>query len=156
MQTIFDRSDGFYQRQLVLTTKEKPVGRVDASNLAGKTEVKAEGILFWVLEGLRRMAANNFKFTESQRTRENRETVKRDNNNDYDFLESRGYIRLKTDESIRPSASKDCYDIYQMRREENNLTGLKRCSFSDWMAVASGKYNLERCNTGTNAAGCRV
>ena len=30
LQALFDRSDGFYRRQLVLTTKEKPAGRVDA------------------------------------------------------------------------------------------------------------------------------
>ena len=41
-------------------------------------------------EGLQRLAANNFKFTESDRTRENREAVKRDNNNVYDFLDSDG------------------------------------------------------------------
>lgn len=29
LQALFDRSDGFYRRQLVLTTKEKPVDRVD-------------------------------------------------------------------------------------------------------------------------------
>ena len=31
----------------------------------------------WAFEGLQRLAANNFKFTESDRTRGNREAVKR-------------------------------------------------------------------------------
>ena len=30
LQALFDRSDGFYRRQLVLTAKEKPADRVDA------------------------------------------------------------------------------------------------------------------------------
>ena len=97
--------------------------------------------------------ANNFKFTESQRTRENRESVKRDNNNVFDFLESEGYIRLKADASI---SSKDCYDIYRMWCEENSLTALKRRSFSDALVAACSKYNLEHCNTITNSAGRRV
>ena len=153
LQALFDRSDGFYRRQLVLTTKEKTADRVDDPDLAEKMKAEIEGIFLWAFEGLRRLAANNFKFTESARTRENREAVKRDNNNVYDFLESEGYIRLKADAAI---SSKDCYEIYRMWCEENNLTALKPRSFSDALMAASGKYNLEHCNTVTNSAGRRV
>ena len=153
LQALFDRSDGFYRRQLVLTTRERPAGRVDDPDLAEKMKAEVEGIFLWAFEGLRRLAANNFQFTESQRTRENREAVKRDNNNVFDFLESEGYIRLKADASI---SSKECYEIYRMWCEENNLTALKSRSFSDAMVAASGKYNLEHCNNVTNAAGRRV
>ena len=153
LQALFDRSDGFYRRQLVLTTKEKPASRVDDPDLAEKMKAEIEGIFLWAFAGLQRLVANNFKFTESQRTRENREAVKRDNNNVFDFLESEGYIRLKADASI---SSKDCYDIYRMWCEENSLTALKRRSFSDALVATCGKYNLEHCNTITNSAGRRV
>ena len=153
LQALFDRSDGFYRRQLVLTAKEKPADRVDDPDLAEKMKAEVEGILLWAFAGLQRLVANNFKFTESQRTKENREAVKRDNNNVFDFLESEGYIRLKADASI---SSKDCYDIYRMWCEENSLTALKRRSFSDALVAACGKYNLEHCNTITNSAGRRV
>ena len=86
LQALYDRSDGFYRRQLVLTTKEKPVDRADAPDLAEKMNAEAEGIFLWAFEGLQRLVANYFKFTESDRTRENREAVKRDNNNIFDFL----------------------------------------------------------------------
>ena len=153
LQALFDRSDGFYRRQLVLTTKEKPAARVDDPDLSEKMKAEIEGIFLWAFAGLRRLAANNFKFTESARTRANREAVKRDNNNVYDFLESEGYIRLKADASI---SSKDCYEIYRMWCEENSLTALKPRSFSDALVAASGKYNLEHCNNIINAAGRRV
>ena len=153
LQALFDRSDGFYRRQLVLTTREKAADRVADPDLAEKMKAEIEGIFLWAFEGLKRLAANNFKFTESARTRENREAVKRDNNNVYDFLESEGYIRLKADAAI---SSKDCYEIYRMWCEENNLTALKPRSFSDALMAASGKYNLEHCNTVTNPAGRRV
>lgn len=153
LQALFDRSNGFYRRQLVLTTKERPTDRVDDPDLAEKMKAEIEGIFLWAFEGLRRLAANNFKFTESARTRENREAVKRDNNNVYDFLESDGYIRLKADAAI---SSKDCYEIYRMWCEENNLTALKPRSFSDALVAASGKFNLEHCNNVTNSAGRRV
>ena len=60
--------------------------------------------------GVRRIAAarcQQLKFTESDRIRENREAVKRDNNNIFDFMDSEGYIRRKADASI---SSKDFYE----------------------------------------------
>ncbi len=137
----------------MLTTKDKPIDRVDDPDLAEKMKSEAEGIFLWAFEGLQRLVANNFKFTESDRTRENRETVKRDNNNIYDFMESEGYIRLKADYSV---SSKELYEIYQMWCEENNLTPMKKRSFSDNVIAAQGKYNLEHCNKIVNSAGRRV
>ena len=52
LQALYDRSDGFYRRQLVLTTKEKPVDRADDPDLAEKMKAEAEGIFLWAFEGL--------------------------------------------------------------------------------------------------------
>ena len=104
--------------------------RADDPDLAEKMKAEAEGIFLWAFEGLQRLVANNFKFTESDRIRENREAVKRDNNNIFDFMESEGYIRRKADASI---SSKDFYEIYRMWCEENSLAPLKARSFSDAM-----------------------
>ena len=153
LQALFDRSDGFYRRQLVLTTKEKPAGRVDDPDLAEKMKAEVEGILLWAFEGLQRLTANNFKFTESDRTRGNREAVKRDNNNVYDFLDSDGYVRLKADMS---ASSKELYEAYQIYCTENNLPALKPRSFSEALIACQSRYNLEYCNNVTNAAGRRV
>ena len=153
LQALYDRSDGFYRRQLVLTTKEKPADRADDPDLAEKMKAEAEGIFLWAFEGLKRLAANNFKFTESDRIKENREAVKRDNNNIFDFMESDGYIRLRADASI---SSKDFYEIYEMWCRENSLAPLKARSFSDAMVANARKYNLEHRNNITNAAGRRV
>lgn len=153
LQALYDRSDGFYRRQLVLATKGKPAGRVDDPDLAEKLKAEAEGIFLWAFAGLRRLVANNFKFTESDRIKENREAVKRDNNNIFSFLESDGYIRLKADASI---SSKDLYSIYRMWCDENNLAPLKSRSFSDAVVAIAGKYNLEHRNNVTNPAGRRV
>ena len=56
LQALFDRSDGFYRRQLVLTTKEKPAGRIDDPDLAEKMKAEVEGILLWAFEGLQRLS----------------------------------------------------------------------------------------------------
>lgn len=153
LQALYDHSDGFYRRQLVLTTKEKPVGRADDPDLAEKMKAEAEGIFLWAFEGLQRLVSNNFKFTESDRIRQNREAVKRDNNNVFDFMESEGYIRRKADASI---SSKDFYEVYRMWCEENSLAPLKARSFSDAMVANAKKFNLEHCNKITNSAGRRV
>ena len=153
LQALFDRSDGFYRRQLVLTTRERPAGRVDDPDLAEKMKAEVEGIFLWAFEGLRRLVSNNFKFTESQRTKANREAVKRDNNNVFDFLESEGYIRLKADASI---SSKELYEVYQVYCAENGLTSMKPRSFSDAVIASQERYHLEYCNNVTNAAGRRV
>ena len=51
----------------MLTTKEKPMDRADDPDLAEKMKAEAEGIFLWAFEGLQRLVANNFKFTESDR-----------------------------------------------------------------------------------------
>ena len=116
-------------------------------------KAEVEGIFLWAFEELRRLVSNNFKFTESQRTKANREAVKRDNNNVFDFLESEGYIRLKADASI---SSKELYEVYQVYCAENGLTSMKPRSFSDAVIASQERYHLEYCNNVTNAAGRRV
>ncbi len=153
LQALYDRSNGFYRRQLIITTKDKPAGRVDDPDIAEKMKAEAEGIFLWAFEGLQRLIASNFKFSESERTKLNREVVKRDANNIIDFMESEGYIRLKADFTI---SSKELYAIYRMWCEENALVPLKARSFSDYLVENEKKYNLEHNNKVTNAAGRRV
>jgi len=106
-----------------------------------------------MFEGLQRLAANRFRFTESTRTRTNREYVKRDSNNMIDFMESEGFIRLKADYG---ASSKEIYETYQMWCEENALTPLKPRSVSDFLVENEKKYNIEHTNTIINSAGRRV
>ena len=153
LQSLYDRSNGFYRRQLILTTKEKPANRVDDPDIAEKMKREVEGIFLWAFEGLQRLAANSFRFTESPRTLNNREYVKRDANNAIDFMESTGYIRLKADMSV---TSKELYAIYGIWCDENGLTPIRQRSFSDFLMRNLKTYNLEHTNTVTNATGRRV
>ena len=153
LQALYDRSDGFYRRQLILTTKDKPLSRVDDPDIAEKMAAEVEGILLWAFEGLQRLVKNGFQFTESDRAKRNRELVKRDNNNVFDFLESEGYIRLKADAC---TSSKELYEVYKMWCEENSLNVIKARGFSDALIANQHRYNLESTNNIVNSSGRRV
>ena len=153
LTSLYDHSDGFFRRQLILTTKDKPLSRVDDPDIAEKMAAEVEGILLWAFEGLQRLVKNGFQFTESDRAKRNRELVKRDNNNVFDFLESEGYIRLKADAC---TSSKELYEVYRMWCEENSLNAIKARGFSDALIANQRRYNLESTNNIVNSSGRRV
>ena len=153
LQSLYDRSDGFYRRQLILTTREKPAGRHDDPDLAEKLCAELEGIFLWAFEGLKRLVARSFHFTESERAKSNREVVKLDANNVIAFLDSTGYIRFDPGLSI---SSKELYQVYCIWCEENAWVPIKPRSFSDFLVANQKKYGIEHNNNQTNAAGRRV
>jgi putative DNA primase/helicase len=153
LQSLYDRSDGFYRRQLILTTKEKPAGRHDDPDLAEKLCAELEGIFLWAFEGLKRLAAHSFHFTESERARSNREVVKLDAHHVIALLDSTGYIRFDPGLSI---SSKELYQVYCIWCEENAWVPIKPRSFSDFLVANQKKYGIEHNNNQTNAAGRRV
>ena len=122
LMSLFDRSDGFFRRQLILTTKRKPPDRADDPELADKLCEELDGIFLWAFEGLQRLVKNNFRFTESDQARVNREAVKKDANNVELFLESKGYITRGPDCSV---SSKELGDVYHTWCEENAYPALK-------------------------------
>ena len=153
LTSLYDHSDGFFRRQLILTTKDKLLSRVDDPDIAEKMAAEVEGILLWAFEGLQQLVKNGFQFTESDRAKCNRELVKRDNNNVFDFLESEGYIRLKADAC---TSSKELYEVYKMWCEENSLNAIKARGFSDALIANQRRYNLESTNNIVNSSGRRV
>ena len=153
LQALYDRSDGFYRRQLILTTREKPADRVDDPDIAQKMCSELEGIFLWAFEGLKRLAANQFHFTESPRAKSNREIVRQDANNLIQFMASEGYIKLWYGQSI---SSQELYRIYTIWCNENALPALKPRTVSDFLVANQKKYDLEYTNNAVNAAGRRV
>ena len=152
-QTNYVKSIVTAQGQMDLERKGKPLSRVDDPDIAEKMAAEVEGILLWAFEGLQRLVKNGFQFTESDCAKRNRELVKRDNNNVFDFLESEGYIRLKADAC---TSSKELYEVYKMWCEENSLNAIKARGFSDALIANQRRYNLESTNNIVNSSGRRV
>ena len=153
LQALYDHSDGFYRRQLMLTTKPRKPNRRDDPFLGEKLKAEVEGIFLWAFAGLQRLVENHFRFTESDRARESRESIKHSSSNCLAFLDSEGYIRRKADASI---SSRDLYILYRLWCDENGCIPMKPRTFSDAVIANSGRYNLEHINNVTNAAGRRV
>lgn len=153
LKALYDRSEGFFRRQIILTTRPKAAGRTDDPFIAEKMCTEAEGIFLWCLEGLRRLIANNYCFTLSERARENMAEAVSDGNNVVDFMRSEGYIRFRADAE---ASSRDLYAVYRLWCEDNALKALSARSFSLYVCENLELYGLEQSNNIYLPGGRRV
>ena len=153
LESLYDHSDGFYRRQLILSVKKKPSDREDDPFLADKLCAEIESIFLWCLEGLRRLIANNYRFAESARTRDNRTEAKQEADNVLLFLRSEGYIRLKADSTI---TSVDLYAIYTMWCADNAYKPLAARTVSMTLKKHADEFGLEHDNHIMSRLGKRV
>lgn len=65
-----DNSLGFYRRLLAIHCKPKNPNRKDDPDLGAKISKEAEGILQWILIGLKRVINNGWKVHESERSKD--------------------------------------------------------------------------------------
>lgn len=143
LKALYDRSDGFFRRQIILTTRRKSKDREDDPFLSEKLIAEKEGIFLWMLEGLKRLIANNYKFTISERAKENMTEAVSDGNNIVEFMASEGYFRFRADYEV---STKDLYAVYKLWCEDNSLKPLSERSFSLFLHENEDRYNLEATN----------
>lgn len=153
IKALYDRSEGFFRRQIILTTKPKDDKRLDDPFIAEKMCAEAEGIFLWCLDGLRRLISNDYRFTLSERARENMAEAVSDGNNAVDFMRSEGYIRLKADAE---ASSRDVYAVYKLWCEDNVLHPLSARSLSAHLNENQREYNIEPTNNLYLPGGRRV
>ena len=153
LKALYDRSDGFFRRQIILTTRRKSKDRVDDPFLSEKLIAEKEGIFLWMLEGLKRLIANNYKFTISQKAQENMTEAVSDGNNIVEFMASEGYFRFKADYEV---STKDLYAVYKLWCDDNSLKPLSERSFSTFLHENEDRYNLEATNNVYIGNGRRV
>ena len=143
LKALYDRSEGFFRRQIILTTKRKDKNRKDDPFLSEKLISEKEGIFLWCLEGLKRLIAQDYKFTISPQTEENMKEAVFEGNHILEFLASEGYIRLKADYTV---TTKDLYAVYKLWCEDNSHKPLSERSFSLFLHENEDRYNLEATN----------
>lgn len=140
-RALYDRSDGFVRRLLILKTKAKPANRSDDPDLIKKLLGEKNQIFYWMFAGLQRLISNNYKFTISQRTKENLTKAASDNCNIVDFINEA--LMIKSNASI---ASVDLYDAYLQWCVDNALDEIKREAFIRWLIAYQDKYNIKYTN----------
>jgi len=143
LQSLYDRSVGFFRRQIILTVKEKDPNRRDDPYLAEKLCSEAEGIFLWALEGLHRLIDNDYRFTISDAAKENMTAAVSEGNNIVEFLNSEGYIRFKADFE---ASSRELYSVYRFWCEDNAAMPLSAKSFCAYLKQNERTYNLEYTN----------
>lgn len=138
-----DRTEGFFRRQIIITTLPKPENRKDDAFLIEKLIADKEGILLWAIEGLKRLIANEFNFTISERTAENLRNCMEDSSNIISFLRDTQYV--KYDSSLECSTA-DLYSGYIHWCCVNSITAMKKEAFNLWLKQNHKKYNIEYSN----------
>lgn len=140
-KALYDKSDGFARRLLILSTKPKPPNRKDNPFLAEQFIAEKEKVFCWMLDGLRRLIANNYRFTVSEKTRSNVAESVAENCNIVDFLAEAAVMSESS--SISSTA---LHQVYCDWCELNALTALKRETFINWVKSNSDKYNVRYSN----------
>ena len=153
LTALYDRSDGFFRRQLILTTLPRPADRADDAELADKLCAELEGIFLWAFEGLRRLIRSGYRFTESDLARANLKAAKRDANNIELFMESDGYVVRDRRRSI---TSKQLVGAYQTWCDENAYPAMKNRTLIEYLILHQGRFGIAYSNSVINPAGRRV
>ncbi len=151
--SLYDQSDGFFRRQLILETKRKPEGRIDDPFLSEKFRTELDGIFNWAFEGLQRLEKNNFLFTESSRSKAIWEIVRKEANNIELFMDSTGFISHGADLAI---SSKQLYDTYCRWCDLNAYPPVKSKSFVAHLKPNAEKYGIQYTTHLINAQGQEV
>jgi len=138
-KALYDKSDGFQRRLLVLTVKPIQPDRIKDPDIADKFIEEKEKVFIWMFDGLLRLIKNNFQFTVSDKTKRNVAEVMADNCNIIEFLQDSAYISFGTDFE---ESTANLYTAYSDWCNKNLLTALKKDTFSSWLKSNSYKYGI--------------
>ena len=141
LHALYDQTDAFYRRQIILKAKERPADRVDDPYLGEKLCRERDGILKWAVEGLIRLRSNDYRFTVSKAARENLEESRRQNCNILDFMESTGYVQFRPTAS---AATRDLYAAYQAWCRDNAAEAMGVQNFSTYLSANQARWGIQK------------
>ncbi len=127
LKALYDRSQGFFRRQIILTAKKKDPNRRDDPDLSEKLTANPEGIFLWCFYGLQRLIEQNYQFTLSDQAKANMEAAVSDGNNVVEFLQSKGYLTFFSEAE---ASTTELYQAYKLWCEDNAYAPLSQRSFS--------------------------
>lgn len=142
-KTLYDKSKGFSRRMIILTTLPPPERRIIDPYIAEKFIAEKEKIFCWMYDGLLRLLANNYRFTISDRARQNVMETMQDNCNITEFLEDTDRVMYGEKLCVSSAA---LYDSYYRWCDDNALTALKRDTFTSWVKQNSDQFSIKYTN----------
>lgn len=151
-KTLYDRTEGFSRRLIILTTKPVPKDRKVDRYIAERMIEEKDKIFNWMFAGLQRLIQNQFRFTISEKSKRNISDMMTDNCNIIDFLQDENAVFFGADKQI---SSMSLCEAYSNWCDVNALTPLKRDSFLNWLKTNQAKYNI-RYDCNVKSAGRRV
>ncbi len=103
-----DNSDGFYRRLIIVVFDHSVPEDKKDGDLKEKLMAEQDGILMWSLEGLKRLMANKYKFSETVRTNAAVGNYKSQNSSILAFVQERCVVEV--DSEVR---RQELYSAYQ-------------------------------------------
>jgi len=82
-----DRSEGFYRRLIIIRFENPVPPEKRDPNLIEKLAAERDGIFMWALEGLKRLIANGYAFSETESTKAELQRYKVESNSALSFVE---------------------------------------------------------------------
>ena len=137
-----DKSDGFYRRLLPLPTKPKNTKRKDIKDFGSLVAAESDGILQWMLLGLKRLIDNGWNFTISDRSNEYLQDFRELSDHLPSFMADCFVAdddKDFTNEELRIAYSKWC--------TENDIKPLLNKTVKEWLFNNCGKYGLKMVNS---------
>lgn len=139
-QALYDKSEGFARRLLILSVKPKLPNRVDDPFIADTFLTEKDEIFCWLFKGLQRLIGNNYRFTVSQNSLDNRKLAIDDDCNIAMFLEDDTVVIFGNEFS---ETSKALYSVYSEWVKDNNFIAEKSQNFSAWLKRNMYKYRIK-------------
>ncbi|MGN0595211.1 MAG: DUF5906 domain-containing protein [Hominimerdicola sp.] len=153
ISSLYDKSEGFYRRQIILTAKPKPENRQDDSFLTDKLLAEKEQIFLWAFYGLQRLISNNFMFTISEKAKQSLEESKRESCNIIEFMESGHDFCFDNNAQIQIRELRWAYESWCSL---NGIEPLKPKTFTKFLRENSAKYNIIYTENAVNHSGQRA
>lgn len=143
LKTLYDDSDGFYRRLHPIHVKNKKANRQNIANMAELVVSEKETITRWALKGLRRVIANNYKISWSERSKEYMSEEKEKGLSFPDFIDTVfefGGNNAVTTEQISK--------VYKTWCRQNAIQELSVRRLQNWLGANAEKYNIKKVNVG--------
>ena len=151
--SLYDHSNGAFRRRLILTTKGRDPNREDDPQLAEKIiEDELPGVARWMLDGLKRLKRNGWKFTTSEKQRMQEQRYREDSFNLLAFLKDADWVTFDRNGSV---TSRELYAGYQQWCSVNGEEPLAQRTVSNYLKSNAKQLDIRATNSIANRDGIR-